>query len=57
VFGGEAVTSEVLIGEPSPGEEVDGPALWAHAQSTLLIPADWSARVDEHGTVRMSRGS
>ena len=54
VFGGEPIESEVLRGEPAPGEEVQGPALWAHAQSTLLIPPGWTARVDEHGTVRMT---
>ena len=56
VFAGEAVRSEILIGEPSPGAEVQGPALWAHAQSTLLIPPGWSGSVDEHGTVHISRG-
>ena len=29
------------------------PRLCGHAQSTLLVPPGWTARVDEHGTVRM----
>jgi N-methylhydantoinase A len=54
VFAGEPLESEVLRGEPAPGEEVQGPALWAHAQSTLLIPPGWRAKVDQHGTVHMT---
>jgi len=53
VFGGRALESEILVGEPSPGEQVIGPALWAHAQSTLLVPPGWSGSVDEHGTIHL----
>ena len=54
VFSGERIDSAVIMGEPSPGEETRGPALWAHAQSTLLIPPGWAGRVDAHGTIHLA---
>ena len=53
VFSGELLDAAVIVGEPSPGDEVSGPALWAHAESTLLLPPGWSGRVDQHGTIHL----
>ena len=52
---GENIELEVLRGIPSPGAELDGPAVIELPESTVLIPPDWRAEVDETGTIRMSR--
>lgn len=56
VFAGERLQSLVLIGEPPPGEALEGPALCAMPEATLLIPPGWRARVDEAATIRLTRG-
>jgi N-methylhydantoinase A len=56
VLGGEHVKAAVLAGEPPPGMEIAGPALFALPESTLLVPPSWSAVVDEAGTISMMRG-
>jgi N-methylhydantoinase A len=57
VLGGEHVTAAVLRGEPSPGTQLAGPALFALPESTLLLPTDWSASVDDLGTISLRRGA
>jgi N-methylhydantoinase A len=52
---GEQVELEVLRGIPAPGAEVEGPAVVELPESTLLIPPDWAAEVDDSGTIRMTR--
>ena len=52
---GENIELKVLRGIPSPGAELDGPAVIELPESTLLIPPHWRAEVDETGTIRMSR--
>ncbi len=54
VFSGERLQAAVMVGEPSPGDEIRGPALWAHAESTLLVPPGWSGVVDQHGTIHLT---
>jgi N-methylhydantoinase A len=54
-IGGRWVQTEIHRGEPAPGAEIDGPALWALPQATLLVPPGWSGVVDEHGTVHLRR--
>ena len=46
---GEQIELEVLRGIPSPGTELDGPAVVELPESTLLIPPDWRAEVDDTG--------
>ncbi len=43
VFGGRRLGAEALLGEPEPGTALDGPALIALPESTLLVPPGWSA--------------
>jgi N-methylhydantoinase A len=56
VFGGEALQASVLHGELAPGTEVDGPALCALPEATLLVPPGWIGVVDEHGTCVLQDG-
>jgi N-methylhydantoinase A/oxoprolinase/acetone carboxylase beta subunit len=39
----------------SPGTVLQGPALCALPESTLLIPPGWHGEVSEHGTSRLER--
>jgi N-methylhydantoinase A len=55
VFGGWRLDAEAVIGEPAPGTTLEGPALIALPSSTLLVPPGWSAGVDAHGTISMTR--
>ena len=48
---GGRVAARMLRGEPAPGTALDGPALCALPESTLLVPPGWSAQVDEQGTI------
>jgi N-methylhydantoinase A len=55
ILDGERVELEVLRGIPAPGTQVNGPAVVELPESTLLVPAGWSAEVDDTGTIRMDR--
>ncbi len=55
VFAGERVRAATLTGEPEPGFEQAGPALFALPSSTLLVPPAWRANVDPHGTISMTK--
>jgi N-methylhydantoinase A len=52
-FAGRAVESAVFRGEPAPGSEISGPALWALPEATLLVPPGWSGQVDAHGSIHL----
>ncbi len=53
IFDGQALAANVLRGELAPGSRVDGPALCALPEATLLVAPGWSGEVDEHGTIRL----
>ena len=53
IFDAEELSTDCLIGQPAPGMTIEGPAICAMPQSTLLIPPGWSGAVDEHGTILM----
>jgi N-methylhydantoinase A len=55
VFDGQPVEAELWRGELSRGISIQGPALCAMPESTLLVPPGWAGRVDEHGTVVLER--
>jgi N-methylhydantoinase A len=55
VFDDEWIDTELWRGELPSGLFVQGPALCAPAESTLLVPPGWSGSVDEHGTVVLER--
>ncbi len=54
-LGGGALAATVRRGEPSPGAQLTGPALWELPEATLLVPPGWRGRVDAHGTILLSR--
>jgi N-methylhydantoinase A len=47
--------TEVIRGEPAPGERVDGPAVVELREATLAVPPGWSGEVLESGTIRIER--
>ena len=55
VFGGEEHDSEVVRGDPAPGEEIAGPAIWELPEATLAVPPGWRGEVDDAGTVVLRR--
>jgi N-methylhydantoinase A len=57
VFEGRPVAASVLRGELAPGTRVDGPALCAMPESTLLVPPGWAGDVDAHGTCHLERAA
>ncbi len=55
-FGGEWHKTRVVRGEPSAGAAVEGPVIFELPEATLVLPPDWSAKVDEAGTIIARRG-
>jgi N-methylhydantoinase A len=53
---GEWLAASILHGEPAPGTRLEGPALCALSDSTLLVPPGWSGEVDAHGTIHLRAG-
>src|SRR4051794_23760640 len=47
--------TEVIRGEPAPGERIEGPAVVELRESTLAVPPGWSGEVLESGTIRIER--
>jgi N-methylhydantoinase A len=50
-FGAEWVEAPVLRGEPAVGTEASGPVVFELPETTLVLPPDWTAAVDEAGTI------
>jgi N-methylhydantoinase A len=48
--------TEVVRGEPGPGERIEGPAVVELREATLAVPPGWSGEVLESGTIRIERG-
>ncbi|HEX4838784.1 MAG TPA: hydantoinase/oxoprolinase family protein, partial [Solirubrobacteraceae bacterium] len=57
VFDGERVEAELWRGELPAGARVQGPALCALPEATLLVPPGWGGCVDEWGTVVLERAA
>jgi N-methylhydantoinase A/oxoprolinase/acetone carboxylase beta subunit len=55
VIGAELLETEVLRGELAPGTRLQGPALCAMPEATLLVAPGWAGEVDAHGTARLRR--
>jgi N-methylhydantoinase A len=55
VLGGAAIDAEVLRGELAPGTRLQGPALCAMPEATLLVAPGWAGEVDAHGTAQLRR--
>jgi N-methylhydantoinase A/oxoprolinase/acetone carboxylase beta subunit len=41
----------VLRGEPAVGTEATGPVAFELPETTLVLPPDWTAKVDDAGTI------
>jgi N-methylhydantoinase A len=50
-FGAEWIETPVLRGEPAAGVSAAGPVVFELPETTLVLPAGWSAAVDEAGTI------
>jgi N-methylhydantoinase A len=57
VFDGEWMEAELWRGELPAGTRVQGPALCALPESTLLVPPGWGGAVDERGTIALERAT
>jgi N-methylhydantoinase A len=56
-FGDEWLEAEVLRGEPEAGIRARGPCIFELPEATLVLPPEWSAEVDELGTIAATRGT
>ena len=54
-FAGEWLNAELWRGEPPSGARIEGPALCAMPESTLLVPPGWAGTVDDRGTIVLER--
>jgi N-methylhydantoinase A len=57
VFDDRELLADCLLGAPPPGAVLQGPAICALADATLLIGPDWAGTVDEHGTITLQHGA
>jgi N-methylhydantoinase A len=55
-FGSEWLSARVIWGEPQPGLQAEGPAIFELPESTLVLPPGWGAEVDEAGSVVATAG-
>ena len=55
VHRGAELEATVVIGAPAPGERVEGPAICALPEATLLITPGWRGRVLADGTIELTR--
>ncbi|HEY5196334.1 MAG TPA: hydantoinase/oxoprolinase family protein [Solirubrobacteraceae bacterium] len=54
-FDGERLDAELLVGELPAGTPIDGPAICALPETTLLVAPGWSGRVSADGTIDLRR--
>ena len=47
--------TEIIRGEPKPGERIEGPAVVELREATLAVPPGWSGEVLASGTIRITR--
>jgi N-methylhydantoinase A len=55
VHWGRELEATVIAGAPAPGERIEGPAICALAEATLLITPGWRGRVLADGTIELTR--
>jgi N-methylhydantoinase A len=53
--GGREVQATLIAGAPAPGERIDGPAVCALADATLLVTPGWRGHVLADGTIELTR--
>ncbi len=54
-FAGGWVDAEALRGEPPAGTQARGPCIFELPESTLVLPPNWTANVDDAGTIVAKR--
>ena len=54
-FGGRWIETRALRGEPPAGFTSAGPCVFELPEATLVLPPEWSAEVDEAGTITARR--
>ncbi len=47
--------TEIIRGEPEPGETIEGPAVVELREATLAVPPGWAGEVLESGTIRIEK--
>jgi N-methylhydantoinase A len=47
--------TEIIRGEPEPGEQIKGPAVVELREATLAVPDGWAGEVLESGTIRIEQ--
>jgi N-methylhydantoinase A len=52
---GRELEATLIAGAPAPGERVDGPAVCALGDATLLVTPGWHGRVLADGTIELTR--
>ena len=55
IFAGRPVQTSLFEGLPPAGTALEGPALCALSESTLLVGPGWRGRVEANGTIRLTR--
>jgi N-methylhydantoinase A len=53
--GGRELEAALITGEPAPGERIEGPAICALADATLLVTPGWGGEVLADGTIELAR--
>jgi N-methylhydantoinase A len=53
--GGRELEAALVAGEPAPGERIEGPAVVALPEATLLLTPGWHALVARDGTIECGR--
>ena len=51
---GRELEVALIVGEPGPGERIDGPAICALPQATLLVTPGWRGAVAADGTIELT---
>ena len=51
---GRELQASLIVGEPAPGDRIDGPAICALGEATLLVTPGWRARVGADGTIELT---
>jgi N-methylhydantoinase A/oxoprolinase/acetone carboxylase beta subunit len=54
-FADEWIDTPILRGEPEAGRTATGPVIFELPEATLVLPPNWSAEVDEFGTINATR--
>ena len=57
IFDGRPLQTAIHRGALPPGSTLEGPAVYALPEATLLVEPGWVGTVDEHGTIRLHDAS